>query len=111
MESERTTRQTSPTLRDGSCRRNLKNDISDVNFIYFYSDYRKVPRIKSDVFIPGLLQHCTTTEQLMYTTLDFLVVLNARRFIVGASMELKFRTTDKADTAHVVSELPKARKP
>ena len=43
--------------------------------------------------------------------LDFLVVLNARRFIVGASPELKFRTTDEADTAHVVSELPTARKP
>ena len=32
----------------------------------------------------------------MYTTLDFLVRLNVRRFIVGASPELKFRTTDKA---------------
>ena len=48
---------------------------------------------------------------MMYTMLDFLVVLNARRFIVGASLELKFRTTDEADTAHVVSELPTARKP
>ena len=38
----------------------------------------------------------------MYTTLDFLVRLNARRFIVGASPELKFRTADEADTAHVV---------
>ena len=47
----------------------------------------------------------------MYTTLDFLVVLNARRFIVGASPELKFRTTDEADTAHVVSDLPTAHKP
>ena len=46
----------------------------------------------------------------MYTTLDFLVVLNARRFIAGASPEL-FRTTDEADTVHVVSELPIARKP
>ena len=40
----------------------------------------------------------------MYTTLDFLVVLNARRFIVKASPEVKFRTTDEANTAHVVSE-------
>ena len=47
----------------------------------------------------------------MYATLDFLVVLNARRFIVGASLELKFRTTDEADTAYVVIELPTARKP
>ena len=39
----------------------------------------------------------------MYTTLDFLVRLNARRFIAGASPELKFRTTDDADTAHVVA--------
>ena len=46
----------------------------------------------------------------MYTTLDFLVVLNARRFIVGASPGLKFRTTDEADTAHLVSELPIVRK-
>ena len=35
----------------------------------------------------------------------------SRRFIVEASPELKFRTTDEADTAHVVSELPTARKP
>ena len=46
----------------------------------------------------------------MYTTLDFREVLNARRFIVGASPELKFRTTDEADIAHVVRELPTARK-
>ena len=39
----------------------------------------------------------------MYTTLDFLVRLNARGCIVGASPELKFRTTDEADTAHVVA--------
>ena len=45
----------------------------------------------------------------MYTTLDFLVVFNARRFIVRASPEL-FCTTDEANT-HVVSELPTARKP
>ena len=47
----------------------------------------------------------------MYITLDFLVVLNARRFSVGASPELKFRTTDEAHTALVVIELPTARKP
>ena len=39
----------------------------------------------------------------MYTALDFLVRLNARRFIVGASPELKFRTTGESDTAHVVA--------
>ena len=44
--------------------------------------------------------------------LDFFFVLRARRFIVGASPELKFRTTDdEADTAHVVSGLPTTRKP
>ena len=48
----------------------------------------------------------------MYTTLDFLVVFNARRVIVGASSEQNFRTTDEADIAHVVvSELLTARKP
>ena len=31
--------------------------------------------------------------------------------IVGVSPELKFRTTDESDTAHVVSGLPIARKP
>ena len=39
----------------------------------------------------------------MYTTLDFLVRLNVRRFIVGASPELKCRTTNEADTAQVVA--------
>ena len=38
----------------------------------------------------------------MYTTLDFLVLFNGRRFIVAASPELKLHTTDEADTAHVV---------
>ena len=47
----------------------------------------------------------------MYPALDFFVRLNARRFIVGTSPELKFRTIDEADTAHLVSELPTARKP
>ena len=39
----------------------------------------------------------------MYTTLDFFIRLNFRRFIVGASPELKCRTTNEADTAHVVA--------
>ena len=39
----------------------------------------------------------------MYKTLDFFVRLNAWRFIVGASQELNFRTTDEAATAHVVA--------
>ena len=47
----------------------------------------------------------------MYITLDFLVIFNARRFIVGANRTKIFRTTHEADTAHVVSELPIARKP
>ena len=47
----------------------------------------------------------TVSAQLMYTcnVRLILVRLNSRRFIVGASPELKFRTTDEADTAHVVS--------
>ena len=39
----------------------------------------------------------------MYTTLDFLVRLNVGRFIVVASPELKCRTTNEADIAHVVA--------
>ena len=39
----------------------------------------------------------------MYTTLDFLVLVNGRRFIVAASPELKLHTTDEADTAHMVA--------
>ena len=39
----------------------------------------------------------------MYTTLDFIVLFNGRRFIVAASPELKLHTTDEADTAHVVA--------
>ena len=45
----------------------------------------------------------TVSIQLMYTTLDFFVRLNAWRFIVGESPELKFRTTDEAHTADVVA--------
>ena len=56
------------------------------------------------------IQHRTTREQLMYNVRLF-VVLSARPFIAGASPELKFRTTDEADTAHVVSGLLIARKP
>ena len=48
-------------------------------------------------------QFNTVSVQLMYTTLDFLVRLNARRIIVRASLELKFRTANEADTAHVVA--------
>ena len=44
------TGQTSPTLRDGSCSRNLKNYFSNVTFDQFYPDSRKLPRIKADVF-------------------------------------------------------------
>ena len=39
----------------------------------------------------------------MYTTLDFLVLFNGRRFIVVTNPELKLHTTDEADTAHVVA--------
>ena len=40
----------------------------------------------------------------MYTMLDFIVVLNAQRFIVGANPEL-FRTTDEA-ASRDISFLP-----
>ena len=95
----------SPTLRDGSCSRNSKNDFSDVTFNYFYSDSQKVPRIKADVLTPVNL------TPYNYSTVYVYKARLARRFIVGANPELKFRTTDEADTAHVVSELPAARKP
>ena len=50
VESERTTqRKTSLLLRDGSCSRNSKNYTSDVTFNYFYSDSRKVTKIKAGV--------------------------------------------------------------
>ena len=39
------------------------------------------------------------------------MVLSTRRLIMGASLVLKVRTTDEADTAHVVSRLPTTRKP
>ena len=39
----------------------------------------------------------------MYTTLDFLVLFNGRRFIVAPSPELKLHTTDNVDTAHEVA--------
>ena len=72
---------------------------------YFYSDSRKVPRIKADVLPPVN----STPYDSWCTTFDFFVALSARRLIVGASSEL--RTTDEADIAHVVvSELPTARK-
>ena len=101
--------QTSPTLRGGNGSRNSKNDISDVIFNYFYFDSRKVLRIKAGV-LTVKIQHRVTREQLMYNARLF-VVLSAWRYIVGASPELKFRTTDEANTAHVVSGLLTAHKP
>ena len=35
-----------------SCSQNSRNYISDVTFNYFYSDYQKVLRIKTDVLTP-----------------------------------------------------------
>ena len=93
---------------DSSCSRNSKNYIPDVTFNYFHSDSWKVPRIKAGVLTVEI-QHRTTREQLMYNAQLF-VVLSARRFIVEASPELKFHTTDGADTALVVSGLAAARK-
>ena len=46
------TAHNSPTLRDMSCNRSLKNYASDVTFNYFYSDFRKVLRIEADVLTP-----------------------------------------------------------
>ena len=71
VESERTTQRT-PRQHYGTIVvvEIKKNYASDVTFNYFYSDSRKVPRIKADVLTP----YDTTREKLMYTTLDFLVV-------------------------------------
>ena len=46
------TAHTSPTLRDNSYSRNQKNYASGVTFNYFYSDSRKLLRIKADVLTP-----------------------------------------------------------
>ena len=43
------TAETSPTLREGSCNRSLKNYFSDVSFNSFFSGSRKVPRIKASL--------------------------------------------------------------
>ena len=56
------TGQTSPTLGDRSCSRNSKNYFSDVTFNYFYSDSRKVSRIKADVLTPVKIEHRTTAD-------------------------------------------------
>ena len=78
-------------------------------FKQFYFDSRKVPIIKDDVLTVKF--NTVRLENSWRTMHDFFVVLRVRRFIVGASPKLKFRTTDKADTPHVVSGLPTARKP
>ena len=71
------TGQTPPTLRDGnSCSQNSRNDISDVTFNYFYSDSRKVPRIRADVLTPVN----STLYDSWCTTSDFFVAL-----VLGAS--------------------------
>ena len=90
-----------------SCSGNSRNYISDVTFNYFYSNFRKVPRIKADVLTP--VPSTPYDSWFDFSTFDFFVALSARRFIVGASLEL--RTTDEADTAHLVNGLPTARKP
>ena len=46
-----------------SCSRNSKNYFSDVTHNYFYSDSRKVPRIKGDVLTPVKFN---TLRQPMY---------------------------------------------
>ena len=95
---------------NSSCSRNSKNYTSDVTFNHFHSDSRKVPGIKAGV-LTVKMQHRVRLENSWCTTLGFFVILSARRFMVEASAELKFRTTNEADTAHVVSELPTTRKP
>ena len=89
-----------------SFRQNSRNYISDVTFNYFYSDSRKVPRIKADVLIPVN----STPYDRWCTTFNFLVVFNGRRFIVRAR-GTKISYDRWSDIAHVVSELPTARKP
>ena len=99
------TGQTSRTLRDGIVR-NSRNYISDVTFNYFYSDSRKVTRIKADVLTPVN----STPYDSWCTTFDSLVVFNGRRFMVRAR-GTKISYDPWSDIAHVVSELPTARKP
>ena len=89
-----------------SCGQSLRNYISDVTFNYFYSDSRKVPRIKADILTPVN----STPYDSWCTTFDFLVVFNGRRFIVSAR-GTKISYDRWSDIAHVVSELPTARKP
>ena len=89
-----------------SCRQNSRNYISDVTFNYFYSDSGKVPRIKADVLTPVN----STLYDSWCTTFDFFVVFNGRRFIVRAR-GTKISYDRWSDIAHVVSELPTARKP
>ena len=59
------TGKNSLTLRDGGSSPNSENYFSDVTFNYFYSDSRKVPRIKADVLT------LVSSTPLMYTTLEF----------------------------------------
>ena len=88
------------------CRQNSRNYFSDVTFNYFYSDSRKVPRIKTDVLTPVN----STPYDNWCTTLDFLVVFNGRRFISRAR-RTKISYDRWSDIAHGVCELPTARKP
>ena len=89
-----------------SCRQNSRNYISDVTFNHFYSDSRKVPRIKADILTPVN----STPYDSWCTTFDFLVVFNGRRFTVRSSgTEMSYHRW--SDIAHVVSELPTLRKP
>ena len=81
MESERTTQRTPRQhWRDNSCSRNLKNYASDVTFNYFYSDSRKVLRIKADVLTP---------YDSWCTTFDFFVALSAPPLHRGGKPELQ----------------------
>ena len=89
-----------------SCRQNLRNYISVVTFNYFYSDSRKVPRITADVLTPVN----STPYDSWCTTFDFLVVFNGRSFIVRIRGS-KISYDRWSDIAHMVSELPTARKP
>ena len=94
------TGQTSPTLGDGGCSRNPNKYFPDVTFNYFYSDSRKVPRIKSDLLTPvnwtpydsWCIQRSTF---LLYSMVGALSWRQARNFIPPRS---RYRSCGKRVT-------------
>ena len=89
-----------PTLGDGSCSRNSENYFSDVTFNYFYSDSRKVSRIKADVLTPVKNEHRMTAD--VYNA-RLSCVLQWSALYRGGKLGTKTSSTDEADTAHMVA--------